>query len=1069
MGIEALGDLVINVGVDTKGLASGLDDAAAQVKRGASDMAGSLDGLSTGLDKVGTSATQGWMDLGGGSGVLASLQPALVDLGETLLKTGLAVEALSLPLQAAGLAAIKTAGEFEQAQVAMTTLLGSAGAAQTMIDQLIDFAMRTPFQIRDLLVTTRQLTAFGFEGDRIMPMLTSLGNAVSALGLGSEGLRRLTLAFGEMQARGFAGLREINQMARSGIPALDILGEKLGVTSGKLLSMLQHHEISAASAIEMLLSGFDQRFGGMMEKQSHTLLGMWSNVQDGVTKTLKAIGEALLPYAKMVVDFAFTALHAIQGLAEGFVTLPDPIKVFVLALAGMTAIAGPALLAIGGISLALGTVSAPVIAVTATLVLFVAGLTALGVWWETHTSLPGWFQEVAVAVGAMAAGFLLLNIDAVIAMFSSLIATLTTMVTSMGIAVGVSGGLATALALVGAATAGLIGWNLGKWLYENNEGFRKLGDELAGFLLKIPGAQALMRKLSGETNELAQAHNTEEFAIKKLEESLAKHGVTISRVGLSTEQYAAKLRETAKEYGPLDVSSQKHNKTLQEEEEANKHLYDAMKRIPFAEMSDAAALVALRIKAVADEHKKAGDAVVKFTEQLDKEREGLGAASQGMSDQQVVAASTQQALEQLVTSTSDLANEYDLLAPLIQDTTDLILEMAAPVNALGDAFEELGIKSVTDAQQGMASAEAAMAELKTQLDAGIISIGEYNQGLAVMAQRELDLAIAQGADAETIAALRQALDQANATVKDGTGAINTQKSAWDQLYDRVFSHKALLRDLAQAATKAFSDLAKGLADIIVDGGKFSDVLKQVGKDLLKAFIQIGVTAVTGFILQGLSKLFASLSDIDGLLGTIAGKLATVFGKMAGGIKTPGGGGTPSVPSTGGGGGGGVAGAVGGGLTGWISAIGSAVTAVSSVIGNFQTAHMNNTLNAMEQETARMAIYLGDQTGNSVQYYTGKAFEVLTYIQHRLEGPILGDLDSIKSSLWDIAKKAGAGAASVGASVQSFGAVSLPALVPAGAMAGGGTTSYNQITITDPNVVKLADQIVAHLRRNGLRL
>ena len=232
--------------------------------------------------------------------------------------------------------------------------------------------------------------------------------------------------------------------------------------------------------------------------------------------------------------------------------------------------------------------------------------------------------------------------------------------------------------------------------------------------------------------------------------------------------------------------------------------------------------------------------------------------------------------------------------------------------------------------------------------------------------------------------------------------------------------------------------------------------------------------MTRFILEGIVKLLDKFGLLDSFLGAIAKKMIGVFGGAAAGTAASGAG-TAAGSAAGkvAGSAGGAAGSAGGALSsgvsalsGWITAISSAVSAVTGVIGVFQTAHMNNTLNAMERETARMAIYLGDQTGNSVQFYTGKTYEFLTYILHRLEGPILADLDAIKTSLWDIAKKAGAGAASV-ASAASVG-VSVPSLSPAGAMSGGGSVSYNQFTITDPDIVKQANALVNSLKRAGMR-
>lgn len=180
----------------------------------------------------------------------------------------------------------------EQTRVAFTQLLGSGEDAAQFLRELAEFSMKTPFELPQVQQAARQLMAYGFAARDVLPLLTAIGDAVSAMGQGAEGIDRAILALGQMAARGHVASQEMLQLTQLGLPVWDILAQKMGVTTAQLQDMVEKGLVPARQAIDLLAQGFEERFGGMMEAQSHTFLGLLSNVKDTLRQTL---GEAMAP------------------------------------------------------------------------------------------------------------------------------------------------------------------------------------------------------------------------------------------------------------------------------------------------------------------------------------------------------------------------------------------------------------------------------------------------------------------------------------------------------------------------------------------------------------------------------------------------------------------------------------------------------------------------------------------------------------------------------------------------------------------------------------------------------
>lgn len=174
---------------------------------------------------------------------------------------------------------MEIAGDFEQTQIAFETMLKSAEKADKFLKEASAFANKTPFEFPELINSSKLLLAFGFEADKILDLMTVIGDTSSGLGAGAEGIDRITRALGQMKAKGRAQAEELLQLQELGVPANQILQEELGLT-GQQIANIGNESIEASKVIDALLRGMDKRFGGMMQNQSKTAKGMISTLSD---------------------------------------------------------------------------------------------------------------------------------------------------------------------------------------------------------------------------------------------------------------------------------------------------------------------------------------------------------------------------------------------------------------------------------------------------------------------------------------------------------------------------------------------------------------------------------------------------------------------------------------------------------------------------------------------------------------------------------------------------------------------------------------------------------------------
>lgn len=97
-----------------------------------------------------------------------------------------------------GVSSVKMASDMEMTEKSFETLLGNTKDSEKLLKDLANFAKKTPFDLIGLQKSSKQLLAYGFDAQEIIPMMEKLGDGVSAVGGGTDGIDRVVRALGKI-------------------------------------------------------------------------------------------------------------------------------------------------------------------------------------------------------------------------------------------------------------------------------------------------------------------------------------------------------------------------------------------------------------------------------------------------------------------------------------------------------------------------------------------------------------------------------------------------------------------------------------------------------------------------------------------------------------------------------------------------------------------------------------------------------------------------------------------------------------------------------------------------------
>ncbi|MGH7027836.1 tape measure protein [Brevundimonas sp.] len=207
---------------------------------------------------------------------------ALSKLTGLAAKAGAALGALAgIGFGAMTTGVIRTGAKFEQFAAVLETIEGSSDRARSSMRWVENFAKTTPYELDQVMEAFVALRAYGI--DPTDGSLRTLGDAASAM---NKPLMQAVEMLADAQTGEFERMKEFGVRGSAAGKAVSLTYQKAGrevtVTSRKAANEIRTN----------ILSIFDSRFQGAMDRQAGTMKGLWSNLMDMVTSFQRQIADA---------------------------------------------------------------------------------------------------------------------------------------------------------------------------------------------------------------------------------------------------------------------------------------------------------------------------------------------------------------------------------------------------------------------------------------------------------------------------------------------------------------------------------------------------------------------------------------------------------------------------------------------------------------------------------------------------------------------------------------------------------------------------------------------------------
>ena len=206
-------------------------------------------------------------------------------------------------------------GEFQQLEIAFTTMLQSKSKADALMSQLITTAAVTPFNMSDVANSAKQLLAYGVEADKVNETLIRLGDIAAGL---SIPINDLAYLYGTTMVQGRMYTADLNQFLGRGIPLTEELAKQFGVTKNKVKSLVEEGKVGFPEVEKAIIALTDEggKFGGLMEAQSKSITGQMSNIEDAIEQMFNELGKKSEGFISGTLDVVSGAIDQWEKIGK---------------------------------------------------------------------------------------------------------------------------------------------------------------------------------------------------------------------------------------------------------------------------------------------------------------------------------------------------------------------------------------------------------------------------------------------------------------------------------------------------------------------------------------------------------------------------------------------------------------------------------------------------------------------------------------------------------------------------------------------------------------------------------
>lgn len=236
---------------------------------------------------------------------------------------------------------IQVRGEVQQLEVAFETMLGSKAKAEALMSDVINLAAKTPFGLQDVSNATKMLLAYGSTAENVADEIKMLGNIASGL---SIPLNDMIYLYGTTRTQGRMFTQDLRQFMGRGIPLAEELAKQFGVTKDEVGALVTAGKVGFPE-MQKALQGMTSeggQFFNLMDKQSQTITGQISNLEDAIYQMFNKIGESQQETISKGISFASMLVENYEkviGVISHLIIVYGSYKAAVMAVAAAQTVA----------------------------------------------------------------------------------------------------------------------------------------------------------------------------------------------------------------------------------------------------------------------------------------------------------------------------------------------------------------------------------------------------------------------------------------------------------------------------------------------------------------------------------------------------------------------------------------------------------------------------------------------------------------------------------------------------------------------------------------------------------
>jgi tape measure domain-containing protein len=177
----------------------------------------------------------------------------------------------------------------QTSRAALRTLMGGAEQANAQMDKLDAFARNSPFSKSVFISAQQQLIGFGFEAQKVIPILDAVQNSVAAVGGSNQQISEIVSILAKIRSSGKLTAEDFNMLGERGLDAATMLGQGFGKSAAEIRDQVTKGTLGAGEAIDMLVSQMGTKFAGAASNVKETFAG----TKDRIAAASRDIGAAL--------------------------------------------------------------------------------------------------------------------------------------------------------------------------------------------------------------------------------------------------------------------------------------------------------------------------------------------------------------------------------------------------------------------------------------------------------------------------------------------------------------------------------------------------------------------------------------------------------------------------------------------------------------------------------------------------------------------------------------------------------------------------------------------------------